>query len=38
MIAEFDSVYENDREAGQHRIAMERISSATGKRIICLSS
>lgn len=31
MIAEFDSIYENDREANQHRMTMEKISSTTGK-------
>ena len=31
MTADLDSIYENDREASQHRMAIERISSATGK-------
>ena len=33
MTAEFDSIYENDREASQHRVAIERISSTTGKSL-----
>ena len=31
MTVDLDSIYENDREASQHRMAIERISSATGK-------
>jgi hypothetical protein len=31
MSGNIDTLYDNDREASQHRIAIERISSATGK-------
>lgn len=33
MTADFKSLYENDREANQHRLAIERISSVTGKAL-----
>jgi len=31
MNVNLDSIYENDREASQHRMAIEKISSTTGK-------
>jgi hypothetical protein len=31
MSRDIDSLYINDREAGQHRMAIERISLSTGK-------
>ena len=31
MTVNLDSIYENDRDASQHRMAIEKISSTTGK-------
>jgi hypothetical protein len=31
LTADFNSIYDNDREARQHRMAIEKISLTTGK-------